>query len=151
MPKSETRKSYAFDKSGNYRIRVKGFLDQSWSERLGGMYITKSDRGEQKSVATLVGLMRDQAELAGVLNTLYELHLTLLSVEYLDGDSYTDDRSQRAEVRGQRTEGEKLRRWEGEKKSAVRSCNTIYLLPLTFSLLPLTFCLLPLTFCLFST
>ena len=86
MPKSVTRKSYAFDKSGNYRIRVKGFLDQSWSERLGGMYITKSDRGEQKSVATLVGLMRDQAELAGVLNTLYELHLTLLSVEYLDGD-----------------------------------------------------------------
>jgi hypothetical protein len=30
--------------------------------------------------------MRDQADLAGVLNTLYELHLPLLSVEYLDGD-----------------------------------------------------------------
>ena len=30
--------------------------------------------------------MRDQAELAGVLNTLYELHMTLLSVEYLDED-----------------------------------------------------------------
>ena len=86
IPKSETRKSYAFDKSGNYRIRVRGFLDESWSERLSGMYINKSDRGDQKPVATLVGLMRDQAELAGVLNTLYELHLSLLSVEYLNGD-----------------------------------------------------------------
>jgi hypothetical protein len=39
-----------------------------------------------------------------------------------------------AEVRGQRTDdgnqrkgGEKLRRWEDEKKSAIRTCNTIYL------------------------
>jgi hypothetical protein len=31
----------------------------------------------------LVGHLREQAELAGVLNTLYELHLTLLSVEIL--------------------------------------------------------------------
>jgi hypothetical protein len=28
--------------------------------------------------------VRDQAKLAGVLNSLYELHLTLLSVEYLN-------------------------------------------------------------------
>ena len=32
-----------------------------------------------------VGQLRDQAELAGVLNTLYELHLVLLSVECLEG------------------------------------------------------------------
>jgi hypothetical protein len=50
------------------------------------MYITTNRRGDRKTVATLVGLMRDQAELAGVLNTLYELHLPLLSVEYLNGD-----------------------------------------------------------------
>jgi len=61
-------------------------LDKNWSDRLGGMYITTNRRGDRKTVATLVGLMRDQAELAGVLNTLYELHLTLLSVAYLDGD-----------------------------------------------------------------
>ena len=86
MPKSETRKSYAFDQPGNYRIRVRGFLDESWSERLGGMYITTSNRGDRKTVVTLVGRMQDQAELSGVLNTLYELHLPLLSVENLDGD-----------------------------------------------------------------
>ena len=86
MPKSETRKSYAFDQPGNYRIRVRGFLDESWSERLGGLRITSSKIGDEKPLTVLSGQVRDQAELAGVLNTLYELHLTLLSVEYLDAD-----------------------------------------------------------------
>ena len=86
MQQSESRKSYSFDKPGNYRIRVLGTLNKSWSERLSGLYITVNSRGDQGQVATLVGQLRDQAELAGVLNTLYELHLTLLSVEYLDED-----------------------------------------------------------------
>jgi hypothetical protein len=30
--------------------------------------------------------VRDQAELAGLLDSLYELHLTLLSVKYFYGD-----------------------------------------------------------------
>ena len=86
MVQTESRKSYTFDKPGSYRIRVQGFLGESWSERLGGMSITTRNRGDNKPVTTLVGIMVDQAALAGVLNTLYELHLTLLSVEYLDGD-----------------------------------------------------------------
>ena len=84
MPQPESRKSFTFDRSGNYRIRVQGFLDESWSERLGGLRITSSSLKDQGSVSTLVGQVQDQAELAGVLNSLYELHLTLRSVEYLD-------------------------------------------------------------------
>jgi len=86
MTREESRKEFSFTGPGNYRIRVKGFLDDKWSERLGGMYITINQREDRKTLATLVGRLRDQAELAGVLNTLYELHLPLLSVEYLDGD-----------------------------------------------------------------
>jgi hypothetical protein len=82
----ESEKRYSFDRPGNYRIRVEGFLDKKWSDRLGGMRITTSTRGDQKPVTTLVGLMRDQAELTGVLNTLYQRHLTLMSVECLNGD-----------------------------------------------------------------
>jgi hypothetical protein len=37
-------------------------------------------------VTTLAGRLIDQAELSGVLNTLYELHLPILSVEYLKND-----------------------------------------------------------------
>jgi hypothetical protein len=43
-------------------------------------------KDQEGPVTELVGQVRDQAKLAGVLSTLYELHLTLLSVEYLNGD-----------------------------------------------------------------
>ncbi len=86
MPQKESRKKYLFDSPGQYRIRVQGLLDESWSDRLGGLRITTSSPKDKAPVTELVGQMRDQAELAGVLNSLYELHLTLLSVEYLDGD-----------------------------------------------------------------
>ena len=66
-----------------YRIKVQGCLDDSWADRLAGMTITTSSQGDQAPVTTLVGLLRDQAELSGVLNTLYELHLSLLAVEIL--------------------------------------------------------------------
>jgi len=59
MAESETRKNYTFDRPGNYRIRVQGALNKSWSERLGGMYLTTNSRGDQKTVTTLVSLMRD--------------------------------------------------------------------------------------------
>ena len=85
MPQPESKKSFTFDRPGKYRIRVQGFLDDSWSDRLGGMSIKTPNRGDHEHMTTLIGLLIDQAALAGVLSTLYELHLTLLSVEYLDG------------------------------------------------------------------
>ena len=84
MQKDKERNLLAFDRPGMYSIRVLGFLDESWSERLGGMRITTSKIGNRKSFTELEGQVRDQAELAGVLRTLYQRHLTLLSVEYLD-------------------------------------------------------------------
>ncbi len=87
MPHPEGRKRFVFDRPGNYRIRVLGLLDESWSDRLGGLRITACSLKDQEGPGTeLVGQVRDQAKLAGVLNSLYELHLTLLSVEYLNGD-----------------------------------------------------------------
>jgi hypothetical protein len=86
MTQPKSRKSFPFDRPGDYRIRVQGFLDESWSERLGGLRITAGSLEDQGPVTELVGEVRDQAELAGVLNSLYELHLTLLSVEYLNGE-----------------------------------------------------------------
>jgi hypothetical protein len=87
MPTPQGGKRYAFDRPGNYRIRVLGFLDETWSERLGGLRISAcSPKDQEGPVTELVGQVRDQAKLAGVLDSLYELHLTLLSVEYLNGD-----------------------------------------------------------------
>jgi len=66
-----------------YRIKVQGQLDQSCSDRLAGMAITASSQGDEPPVTVLEGRLPDQAALAGALNTLYELHLPLLSVEIL--------------------------------------------------------------------
>jgi hypothetical protein len=67
-----------------YRIKVEGHLTESWSDRLAGMRITARKRLDQTTVTTLAGRLRDQAELSGVLNSLYDLHLSILSVEYLN-------------------------------------------------------------------
>ena len=71
------------DSAATYRIRVKGYLDSSWSDRLGGLIITTSSQEGGPTMTTLCGDLLDQAALTGVLNALYSLHLPLLSVEYL--------------------------------------------------------------------
>ena len=87
MSQQGARKTYAFDKPGKYRIRVLGYLDENFSERLGGLRISHcSLKDNEGPITELVGQVRDQAELAGLLNSLYELHLTLRSVEYINGD-----------------------------------------------------------------
>lgn len=76
-----------FEKPGRYTIVVKGCLDESWSDRLAGMHIKSSDSTGKTPVTTLSGILRDQAQLSGVLNTLYELHLPILRVEHLQADN----------------------------------------------------------------
>lgn len=70
--------------TGDLRIRVQGKLDESWFDRLGNMAITPDSAADKPPVTILVGHLPDQAALSGVLNTLYEMHLPLLSVENLD-------------------------------------------------------------------
>lgn len=65
-----------------YRIRVEGRLDADWSDRMQGMNITDAEGAGGRSV--LVGRLKDQAALSGVLNALYELHLPVLSVDCLE-------------------------------------------------------------------
>ena len=64
-----------------YRIDVSGILNENMSEFLGGMKISNRFSVDRTKVTRLVGLIRDQAELAGVLNNLYELHLPIISVK----------------------------------------------------------------------
>jgi len=71
------------DKAAEYRIRVAGEVPASWSDRFGDMQITFEKEGDDKTVTVLEGRLRDQAALSGVLNTLYELHHSVLSVERL--------------------------------------------------------------------
>ena len=66
-----------------YRIRVKGRLEPSWSDSLGGMTIQNLEtNGELTS--TLSGPLVDQSALAGVVSALVDLHLEVLSVERVE-------------------------------------------------------------------
>jgi len=87
MPNKYNGKHLKLWTPATYRIEVEGDLDKSFSERLGGMRITRSRRENQTAVTTLEGRVRDQAELAGVMNSLYELHLPILSVQNLTENS----------------------------------------------------------------
>jgi hypothetical protein len=71
----------ATDGSGVYRIRVKGQLDPSWSEWLGGFTI-QSQRDDN---TLLVGAVVDQAALQGILNKLFGMNLRLLSLKLVRG------------------------------------------------------------------
>ena len=63
---------------------MQGRIDLSGSDRLGGVQIYPATLEEDAPVVTLEGELKDQAALAGVLNRLYELHLTILLVRRLD-------------------------------------------------------------------
>ena len=76
-------KGFTFDGPAVYRIVVQGHVEESMSGRLGGMRIAVTSVEDGAAVTRLVGRVRDQAELNGVLNTLYDLHLPVLSVEKL--------------------------------------------------------------------
>ena len=72
-----------FDSPATYRIGVRGCIPARWCERLEGMTITEAAPEAAPPLTTLLGELADQAALAGVLNTLYELHLPVLLVERL--------------------------------------------------------------------
>ena len=86
---------YAFDSPARYRISVQGRIPPRWCDCLGGMTITERSSEAAPPVTTLFGDLPDQAALAGVLNTLYDLHLAVLSVERLSAEwQYSKGESQ---------------------------------------------------------
>ena len=86
MARSSHTNHVKFEGPATYCIVVKGGREERLSDRLAGMRITSESRGDEKPVTSLAGRLLDQAQLSGVLNALYEIHLPILSVEVLDGD-----------------------------------------------------------------
>ncbi len=66
-----------------YEIRVKGHLDQHWSEWLGGLAITY-DRDDN---TVLGGTLVDEAELHSVLMKVRDLGVPLLAVNRMETDT----------------------------------------------------------------
>ena len=74
-------KPIARDEPVSYQIQVHGRLSQTWADYLGSMAVSVSGESEG-AVTTLSGQVMDQAALMGLLNSLYDLGFSLLSVDY---------------------------------------------------------------------
>lgn len=70
-----------FDGEAKYKIVVQGTVPESWADRLAGMEVVASKKSDAQQRSILKGVLRDQAALNGVLETLYKLHLTIVSVK----------------------------------------------------------------------
>ncbi len=68
------------EQTATYQIRIQGQLDESWSEWFGGLAIISQVPGE----TLLVGFIRDQAALHGILDRLYAMNLPLISIFRVD-------------------------------------------------------------------
>jgi hypothetical protein len=82
------------DEGWSYRIRVQGELDENWSDWFSGLTITVQTGGEGGPVTTLRGVVADQAVLRGILSKIWDLNLTLISVEQVEqgtSDLRSDD------------------------------------------------------------
>ena len=71
-----------------YRIEVTGQLDASWSDCFAGLTVTPP--GEKGPYTTITGRV-DQATLRGIVNRLWDLNLTLISVRQVPGISQPGD------------------------------------------------------------
>jgi hypothetical protein len=69
------------DEPAAYRISVRGTLDASWSSQLGDLSIARAKAEVGQPLTVLTGRLTDQAALLGVLNSLADLGLALVSVE----------------------------------------------------------------------
>ena len=65
-----------------YEIRIKGHLDQQWTEWFEGLTITLEDNGD----TLLTGHVVDQAALHGLLRKVRDLGMPLLSVDSVKPD-----------------------------------------------------------------
>jgi hypothetical protein len=72
-----------------FQIRIKGHLDDHWSDWLGGLTFVRQPDG----TTTLSGEIVDRAALYGVLNKLQDMGLTLISVNEVEQDSMSPQTS----------------------------------------------------------
>ena len=66
-----------------HEIRVQGRLDDRWVDWLEGLALTRENDG----TTTLTGPLADQAALHGVLNTIRDLNLPIISVRRVYPDA----------------------------------------------------------------
>ena len=85
--KMDHRKQFT-DQARLVEIRIQGQLDESWSDWLEGMEV-----GVDGCMTTLRGVVLDQAALRGILSKIWDVNLSLVSLNTIEiGSSGTIER-----------------------------------------------------------
>jgi hypothetical protein len=72
------------EQPARYQIKVRGRLDEKWSDWFDGMTLTFESAGNSSPTTTLTGVVADQAELRGMLSKIWDLNLTVISVTQIE-------------------------------------------------------------------
>jgi hypothetical protein len=74
-----------------YRIRVCGRLGPEWSDIIGAMTVSVTERENREPVTELKGELEDQAALMGLLQHFYACCVPMLSMECIDPSPLKDE------------------------------------------------------------
>jgi hypothetical protein len=79
------KKSDPLSERTGYKIRIQGELDEQWLSWFnGGTILLGKDREGGQSTTLLVSVP-DQAKLRGILNQIWDLNLTVISIIRIEG------------------------------------------------------------------
>lgn len=82
--KRSAREQSLYDGPATYQICVQGHVTAGWTNGLQGMTVRVISSTDGPAVTVLTGALPDQVALSHALNTLYDLHVTVLLVRRLD-------------------------------------------------------------------
>ena len=77
---------FPIDMPAAYRICVTGSLEDDYAQRYWGMTSTPIQQEGEPEQTMLVGVVADQSALVGIINTLYNMGYTVVSVERMLSD-----------------------------------------------------------------
>ena len=76
----DVNKRLGLDQPARHRIKVRGRLDERWSDWFNGMTLAS-----EPGITTLTGVV-DQAKLRGILSKIWDLNLTVISVVQIESE-----------------------------------------------------------------
>lgn len=75
-----------FQGPAQYKIVIQGRLNPSWASQFELIDIEEKQIDDDTYKTSFICYINDQGTLAGLLSGLYERHISILQVKYLDGN-----------------------------------------------------------------
>ena len=67
-----------------YCITVSGLISRSWSKWFSGFNISYANKRNGEKISNIIGYVRDQSELLGLIKRISELNLSIISINEID-------------------------------------------------------------------